>query len=365
MISLNSGLFTGKASKIGALLVIKIIGALFATLVFAHFTPLVDANLYLSGSYGLDSNLRTLMVQTLAVMLNGFGGALFTHVIFGIISTAGILYYIATGGKRWEIILILLFPTSLIWTSIVSKEALFFGGFTLLLVIWSRYVNDVLNRIDLFAAIIAICVCGLLRPHYAVVVLWLFFSVGIVKKYGGKAWPILLATMLLGALAIYFFVWTDLLVRGLGSSDPMARASRYQMFDIQQGVLIGLERFKQFIPLGIIFGIVGPLPEELLRPEFIPFFIEGVLILLFPLLVYVYARSRNFREKSLFLQYYWWCLIPAIIALMVLHSPFGLFNPGSAIRWRTNFESIFYIAPLLLLFQFRNDIRNENSSLSS
>ena len=118
---LNYQLFRGNTSRIGVLVLIKIVGALFATIIFAHFTPLVDANLYLSDSYGSNSNLRTLIVQALAVKLNGFGGVLFTHVMFGLISTAGVLYYIATGGKRWEILLLFLFPTSLIWTSIISK----------------------------------------------------------------------------------------------------------------------------------------------------------------------------------------------------------------------------------------------------
>jgi len=337
------------------LVAIKIIGALFATLVFAKFTPLVDADLYINGYYAADVNLRTQIVQTLAVTFNRIGGSFFTHIIFGLISSVGILYYIVTGGRRWEILLVLLFPTSLIWTSIVSKEALFFGGFTLLLVIWSRYVVGALNRTDLFFAFFAVIVCSLLRPHYAVVVLWLFFAASVMKKYGGNAWPILLITMLLGVLAIYFFAWTDLLIRGLGSSDPLARASRFPLFDLQQGTVAGVEKFKPFIPLGMIIGIVGPLPEELLkRPEFIPFFIEGLFILLFPLLVYGYTYAMNFSGKNLFFKYYWWCLIPAIIALMVLHSPFGILNPGSAIRWRVNFEAIFYMAPLLLLFQLKD-----------
>ena len=349
---------SGKAAKIGALLAIKVVGALCATLVFSQFTPLVDANLYLSGSYGSDSNLRVLIVQTLAVALNQFGGSLFAHVIFGMISTVGILYYIAIGGRRWIILLVLLFPSSFIWTSIVSKEALFFGGFTLLLVVWSRFVTDALNRIDLLAIVLALIVCGLLRPHYAVVIPWLFFSLGVVKRFGSKSWSILVAVMLFCIFAVYFSVWAELMSRGFNSIDSAARVSRLHLFEIQPITETGFERFKLFLPLGAIIGVVGPLPEELVqRPEFLPFFIEGLLILLSPLFVYQYANTLDFDRKKLFLQVYWWCLVPAVVALMILHSPFGLMNPGSAIRWRTNFESIFYMAPLLLLFQFRGGSR--------
>ena len=40
----------------------------------------------------------------------------------------------------------------------------------------------------------------------------------------------------------------------------------------------------------------------------------------------------------------------AIFLLMFIHVFFGIHNPGTAIRWRVNFELIFYFVPLLLYF---------------
>jgi hypothetical protein len=88
------------------------------------------------------------------------------------------------------------------------------------------------------------------------------------------------------------------------------------------------------------------------RIEFLPFFIEGVIILLSPLLIYILASRHALPQEVLFKKIFWWCLIPAILMLMLIHAPFGLLNPGSATRWRTNFEQIFYLAPLLLLYRF-------------
>jgi hypothetical protein len=51
--------------------------------------------------------------------------------------------------------------------------------------------------------------------------------------------------------------------------------------------------------------------------------------------------------------------------LMVLHAPFGLLNPGSATRWRVNFEPIFHMAPLLLIYGFLDKDRHENHSFPS
>jgi len=352
--------------KIGALVIIKVIGALFATLIFARFSPLIDSKLYISGYYAIDPLLRTQIIHKLAITLNAIGGAFFAHVAFGVISTMGLIYYFATGGRRWVFILMLLLPSSLVWTSIVSKEALYFGCFTLLLVIWSKYVVEKLNLADLLAAMIALSICGLLRPHYGVVIVWLFSATYLMKKLGSRAWYVMLALMAAAVVATYFFAWSDILYRGFGAIDDSARSSRFELFGIIPHVDEGFQRFKQFVPLGIIAGIVGPLPSEVLaRPEFLPFFLEGLFVLLSPIFIYRYAAKQEFSGKILFFRIYWWCLVPALLSLMILHAPFGLLNPGSATRWRTNFETLFYMAPLLLLFRLTDRNCHEDSTFSS
>ena len=57
--------------------------------------------------------------------------------------------------------------------------------------------------------------------------------------------------------------------------------------------------------------------------------------------------------------------MPVIVALIVVHAPWGLLNPGSATRWRVNFEAIFHIAPILLLYSFLDNKYDENNSFSS
>jgi hypothetical protein len=356
----------GLASRIAVVLAIKMAGVFFATMIFARFTPLVDSDLYLQGFYQLETSLRLQIVQRLAIVLKAVVGAQLTHWSFGVISTAGIIYYFVTGGRRWSIVLTLLFPSALVWTSIVGKEAIFFGCFSLLLVIWSKYAVDSLNRIDWIAAFFALAIASMLRPHYAGVIVWLFFSTGIVRKWGTKALPVVVMSMLVCAFAVYLLEWDDLLRRGFGGIEPSARASRFDAFGIEPQTEIGKARFERFVPLGTIQGIIGPMPQEVLsRPEFLPFFLEGLFILLSPYLIYRYSMGKKFEKKELFIRLFFWCLLPTIGALMILHAPFGILNPGSATRWRTNFEAIFYLAPLLLLFRCLDDVPNEGSSLSS
>jgi len=350
---------------IAALVLVKIFGLIFATQVFSRFTPLVDSELYLKGFYSLNTIFRTQVIQWLAMTVNTLGSSYFTHFTFAMISTLGLAYYYLTGGRRWVLMLTLLLPSSLVWTSIVGKEAIFFGGMGLALVIWSKYTVSSLGWVDIIIAALAIGVCALFRPHYAVALLWLFVATTLFKRLEGKAWVLLLLLLIVGALAVYFTVWTELTLRGWGGIEPTARASRFQTLGILANTSEGFDRYNSLLPLGLILGIVGPMPSEVLnRVEFLPFFIEGMFILLAPLLIFLLAIKHGLHRETFFLRMFFGCLLPAILMLMVLHAPFGFLNPGSAIRWRVNFEQIFYLAPLLLMYRFMDDDRTKNSSPS-
>ena len=48
-------------------------------------------------------------------------------------------------------------------------------------------------------------------------------------------------------------------------------------------------------------------------------------------------------------------VVPAIIIAALIYAPFGILNRSSAIRWRVNFELIFYMAPLLLFLEAKKN----------
>lgn len=341
------------------LLVAKLVCTSLAVFVFARFSPLIDADLYLSGFYADAVTLRTSVIQSLVTLLSNFGGALFVHWTFGVVSLVGVIYYYQRGGTRWQLCLPLLLPSTLIWTSVIGKEALFYGAFTLSLVIWSRFVVRKCDVADYVFLGMAAVVCALLRPHYAVVVVWLFVSTALVNKVKRGAWVWLCLLAFVGCGVLWMFAWESLLYRGFGAIDAGARASRFLLFGIEPGTEAGFSAYKELLPLGALFGVIGPMPTELFaRPVFIPFFLEGLLILLFPAVVYFYASKQSFEGKQRFKTIFWMCLVPAILALVILHAPFGLLNPGSATRWRVNFEAIFHMAPLLLLFAIWDNDEN-------
>jgi hypothetical protein len=347
------------------LISIKLCAILFATLIFSKFTPLVDSNLYLQGYYEIDKYLRTRIIHHMAVFLYETGGSYFAHSIFAMISTIGLIYYYLSGGKRLVPLLFLLLPSSLVWTSIVGKEAIFFGASGLLIAVWSKYIIRDLKPVDITLVTFGILICAFLRPHYTVSFVWLFFSIAILKNFQRYAASILISAIVFGLIIGYLTIWNELLLRGFGGIDPLARASRNVEFAINQNSAEGFDRFKELVFLGLVLGIVGPLPSEVVnRIEFLPFFLEGLFILFSPLLICLMAGNSSDLVKKKFYFIFCWSVLPSILILIIVHAPFGLLNPGSATRWRTNFEQMFYLAPLLLLFRL-TDNDKKNSSLSS
>ena len=57
--------------------------------------------------------------------------------------------------------------------------------------------------------------------------------------------------------------------------------------------------------------------------------------------------------------------MPAIFLLMIIHAYFGILNPGTAIRWRINFELIFYFAPYLIYLNLKEFKNEKNPTFSS
>ena len=62
----------------------KIIGVVFATEIFARFTPLVDSQLYLQGAAPDLRDLRTLVPNEFGSFLNEAGGPFFAHTMFAL-----------------------------------------------------------------------------------------------------------------------------------------------------------------------------------------------------------------------------------------------------------------------------------------
>ena len=345
------------------LFLIKLFGVCFSIFIFHKFSPLIDANLYIDHFYSSTREIRTRTVQEIVLLFSVFN-EIVIHYVFGCISLIGFFYALIKFNFKPILLIFLLLPSSIVWTSIVGKEAIYFGFFTLLIFIWITALNDKLKLIDLILFIFSVIVCLVFRPHYLICIFWLYFSL-IIIKYFFKYKNIVLFFTFLGLVILCLnIVYSDeILWRAVSLIDYYSRSARFVHYNILPPEIAAKIEFYDQIFLSFkdaiikdwIYSIIGPRFDELfVRIEFIPYFIEGFLILSFPLMMYIYALKRNIDEFKKFNMLYLYSLIPALCLIILVHIPFGILNPGTGIRWRVNFESIFYLTPMLIYFNYKN-----------
>ena len=346
-------------------ILIKLFGTFFALYIFNYFTPLVDSKLYIEGYYAeslvLDyaNFFRTLFIQNITTFLVSMTNPFITHSVFSLFSGIGILI-LSYSMKSKLILVLLLFPSALVWTSIVGKEAIYYGCVTVILAIWSIQISDYRKRKNValhLGCSLMLIVCLVLRPHYTIPLIYILSTSFVLYTFTAKKLKAILIFIIFTsiiALIIYMMIFMpqDLIARGLGAIDPQSRASRFEYFNMNH-LDPNLVYSKTLILKEGIFGIIGPFPSELLvRLEFIPFFIEGILILILPIFFgFILQKTQNYH---LYKKYFYIALIPAILMSILIHAPFGILNPGTAIRWRVNFELIFYAFPLILYLLSKN-----------
>lgn len=383
-----------------AFIVCKLLATIFSLYILNQFTPLIDSKLYQEEyflKHYLGTPIRTLFIQYIATITNFLTSPVISHYIFSIFSSLGILWYVTTNNVRWHILIMLLLPSSMIWTSVIGKEAIFYLFFSLLIINWNIYLTRNFKITNWMIISLALAICLLLRPHYSVCLLWLFLAVFVIKNFRNyKVLLFIFYTLVISILLLIIFFGNyidnyfstnlfDIRWRAFNTINIEGRASRFYSLgfgDIlkqgeivngeirsfpQNGYEILMNKFDSYFLTGLFYGIIGPFPNELLdRIEFIPFFIEGIIILLLPLAFLIYLIfNKSISNKNIYYNNYIYGVLPTIFLLMITHAFFGILNPGTAIRWRVNFELIFYFAPLLIYFNLKSSKNEKNNSLSS
>ena len=382
----------------------KLLATSFSLLIFDQFSPLIDAKLYQNEFYTHSStSVRTSFIQNIVLITNFITHPIISHYIFSIMSVLGIIAYLLFTKPKWPILLILFLPSSMIWTSIIGKEAIFYLCFSVLLILWNQYIKGQFKLNHLLIVVSASLICIMLRPHYIICIPWLFWVAVVLKKRPDYKCIFLFSYLFILLSLLFVLFWGsyidsyfnidvnaplgsnisfDIQWKALQSIDiQMGRASRFDHLgliksdnlttSINELDQVHLNKvrmsFQNYFGLGFVFGIIGPFFNEAIkRPEFLPFFIEGVIILISPIIIFLYIIVKKlFNFNNINCLNYIYGVFPAIILVMIAHAFFGILNPGTAIRWRVNFELIFYFAPMLLYFNILESKNEKNNSLSS
>jgi len=254
-------------------------------------------------------------------------------------------------------------PQFLIWTGVTTKELLSVALFSLFIKQVINIINE--EKVAKLTLILAGTIGVFLRPHYGISYLYLLVStiiiVNIIKgrtKVPSTSKRVVFS-IFLSIFLIFLFLFVlainywDYAVEDLMSLSKdyftgfSGSSTRYSLASNWNSAM----DFITYIPTGFFVSLVGPtLNESIERPMFFVAFFEGVLYI--AICIYLYfillLKTLNFRS-NLFITLVLYSFFPALILILFAHYPLGIWNPGTALRYRQNMVPLMIFFPLLLL----------------
>lgn len=362
------------------LIITKLLITLFAIVVYAKFSPFRDAELYLNTSF-VDWKLRLLLYRT---FFTGYFYAglkqlfIFNTAVHLFISTmtAFVIWYILKSEYKYInkplLWACLLLPHFLIWTGVVGKEALAITGFLLVIKVCVDVV--VCNKIKILPLLIGFFLGLLERPHYGLAYLYLFLISLLVSQNKIKLMSLfspwrsagLLLCMFLYCGVIFYYlqpISTDALLKFmLGAQSfflPFMGATNRWNINWQQA-----SDFFANLYWGIPISIIGPTSSEVVsRPILTPIVIEGLFSLTL-MIVLCFMLIRSIKSYPKYSTLIIWGFIPALLMGLLINYPMGIFNTGSAIRYKQSLTPLLYFYPLLLMGAMHRKRHMERSEAS-
>jgi hypothetical protein len=327
---------------------------LFSVFVYSRFSKLGDAQAYMAGMYDDTSQARTQLITLLATKLIALLHVdVLAHLAFSLFSASGVAYLASEaqvrGRYRWPLLAIVLLPNFGVWASVVGRESLFIGllGFFMGAVAGHARKRG-FGRFLL--ALTALAGMVFVRAPFGMG-MGLFFLMYLAYARGPRMHLSLgvqaLGLATVGAFAMYL-AWPTL--DWYIGHEVLPRAQTYFTMDsattrLWVDIDTTGELFKNLwwaLPL----SLVGPTPGEVAsRPVMLPFFLSGltVVAVLLHATWTALTAPRGMVRKILLLGW-----LPALAFVLVSYVPFGIYNPGSGIRYASCFL-LFLILPSMLV----------------
>lgn len=336
--------------------IIRLFYLVFAVMVYAKLTTLGDTELYLNAPLGSLSDFSFLLNSTKMMAAIGsvfgiFGGSnVMTNLPFTILSFFIVKWVIDKHHFRRYInnkllLLILSLPNFCIWTDVCSKETVGLVFSTILgsLILDFLNGNYAIKKKHLFA----IYLCLVFKPQYLAFIIQGLLVIYIMNRFCRTV----TRKFIFGSLVVLCNLLLLYLVRDVINeyADIM-----YAHFDVsiakstRDNVWLKANDFFYEAPRGMFVAFFGPTVSEMLHtPTHLIAGIESCVLLIFFLILgsrFLYRLVYQYKlNVTIFFSYF-----IIITGIALLHYPFGIFNPGSAIRYRTNFLFLFILLFLYL-----------------
>jgi hypothetical protein len=297
-------------------------------------TSLVDiGSTSTSGSLGFQA-LATVITQIVGGVFGSlfFYNSILINIGFQTIGFIGLLAMLRalTPKERSLFLPLLMLPSVTVWTSIASKEALL----TFMMGIICAHIIDIYKNQDKIRwyHFGSLALLYIFKPHYLISVMYVLSITYIAKYFRQKATVSIVALISsLGMLYLFRIEysemanWTNsaLAAMGGGSGRPALLVEEYDVF------------YKA--PYGMFISFIGPTLGEIKKILQLFTFIESMII------VSVFA--------GLIIRGLWFLPIYNVILslstifwIIFLNYPLGLTNAGTAIRYRSGYILLIFLA---------------------
>lgn len=334
--------------------IVKFVYLLFSWFILSKYLILGDTARYLSGlTVGVTNPFvdSTFMMDYVAHFFSVILGPFLANVPFLLLSFFGIYFPLKKLALNINQLLFVLFLLSLpsfgIWTSLASKESVtvFFLGVILgFLIDFSRKVHFK-NKFILY---LSIYLCLLFKPQYMIGLFSLFFYLFLRRYCFIKGFGQFSVFMLF--LFLSFFVLFILRHEIDFLSTVIPAHFRADAASTRENIF-WLEEFDIFkvAPYGMYISFFGPTFREASSSLIHSIVLFESYLFVALLFFAVFYRFLNDSFKGKFNVFIFSCLVIPLSWILFVHYPFGLFNPGSAIRYRSGFLGFITIIVFFVL----------------
>jgi hypothetical protein len=350
--------------SIFTLLVFKILYSIYGVFIFGKISSIGDADAYLAAPIII--SFRTFTSNTL--LMGTFTSLLkhilfvdfFVHLTYCLMSFFSLKLVIEelklTKAQEYFLVFMFILPSFGTWTSIIMKESLS-GTTSCFVLIWIiNIVNESKLRFPILINIIALYLTLIIRP---VVGFSLMCLVSTIYLYRVPIFNKYIKFILIFTAITVFTVAAVLLTLNYVKNEFIPLAEYY--FDPRfssgksarpLGFWKTAADFYLKAPEGIFLANLGPtFLEAAKNPFFIPYFFEG-LIFIFTCIYLFFSNVFYEMRRAIINPNFLFAMFFGVILILLLNYPFGVFNGGSAIRYRSSY---YHIVIVLLLFFYSRE----------
>lgn len=340
---------------------VRIFYLFFDVFLYNRFSHLGDTSRYLQGGIGDENGSplinSTFLMDTIGGILGNLSGGneLLANLPFTIISFYCVYWSITILKisryiNKYLLFVLISLPNFCIWTSVFSKETF---GLIFSSILGVLYINFLKGDFKIrFRDLFALYLCIVFKAQYLPFILIGLAYIYLCKKFIKSPYQQMIFGVLIMSIAIVvLYVIRDIV-------DALA-LQMYAHFDFpgsstRENIFTQPGDFYRVAPIGIFIAFVGPTFNEMFAsPLALIAGIEGIAIIGIFLMLTSRFLIRIFSKLRVN-PIPFFSIMFTTIGILFIHYPFGIFNMGSAIRYRTNFIYFFILLFIYLYISFKS-----------